>query len=479
MKHKGRLAVAIIVLLTLATPVQAATPKAGAKCTKAGATANASGKKFTCIKSGTKLVWNKGVAIKKPTPTQSPTPTPTPTPSPTPTPTPSPTPTKVEVPFEAWSINTSAKAISDAAQASFRDWAAVQRSNVSNHKLVIQPNAPESRKKNFQRTDELGVRLFAQYFIGGSVTVIGSSENWVVENLNSNGGRYKNCSDNAGNQGLNYCLDLWKTQGYVVTTDMGFDAINPGNDGSGLLAHEYFHMVQSQMANLESQRMIRDGYQDSDHLFPAWLIEGSANFVGFSVSALALGGTYWEGRKVMLTYAPQGDAINSHSLQDYEIRNGPGNNSPTYPYIAGQVATEYLVASVGFEKTLNIWLSFRETKDFKKSFEKAIGISIEEFYKRFEAVRTVLGLPVVSHKLVCLTSFKLTEVPTTALPCILTENPNPRGDQPPGMVPPPIDRSSNVDGLGCRYNEPDLVNAFGTFVCTPLPDQNNRWRKKP
>ena len=68
MQRKGYLGLAIAVLLTLAGPVQAATPKAGAKCPKAGTTATASGKKFTCIKSGTKLVWNKGVAIKKPSP---------------------------------------------------------------------------------------------------------------------------------------------------------------------------------------------------------------------------------------------------------------------------------------------------------------------------------------------------------------------------------------------------------------------------
>jgi hypothetical protein len=64
MRRKGLLAVAVVLLLSLVTPLQAATPKAGAKCTKAGATVTAAGKKFTCIKSGTKLVWNKGVSIK-------------------------------------------------------------------------------------------------------------------------------------------------------------------------------------------------------------------------------------------------------------------------------------------------------------------------------------------------------------------------------------------------------------------------------
>ena len=42
--------------------------KAGAKCTKVGIKSFAGNITFTCIKSGKKLVWNKGVAVKKPTP---------------------------------------------------------------------------------------------------------------------------------------------------------------------------------------------------------------------------------------------------------------------------------------------------------------------------------------------------------------------------------------------------------------------------
>lgn len=46
------------------TPAQAVV-KAGTKCTKAGMTSTLSGKKYTCIKSGSKLVWSKGVPVKK------------------------------------------------------------------------------------------------------------------------------------------------------------------------------------------------------------------------------------------------------------------------------------------------------------------------------------------------------------------------------------------------------------------------------
>ena len=49
--------------------------KAGIGCTKQGATSIVSGKKYTCIKSGKKLVWDKGVTVKAATPIPSPSPT--------------------------------------------------------------------------------------------------------------------------------------------------------------------------------------------------------------------------------------------------------------------------------------------------------------------------------------------------------------------------------------------------------------------
>jgi hypothetical protein len=65
------------------TPSLAAT-KAGAACNSKGQVKTLMGKKFTCVKSGKKLIWNKGVVVIKPTPITSPavigsTPTPTPT----------------------------------------------------------------------------------------------------------------------------------------------------------------------------------------------------------------------------------------------------------------------------------------------------------------------------------------------------------------------------------------------------------------
>jgi hypothetical protein len=66
--RKAAVSVSVLTLIaTLLVPMQAnaATAKAGSKCTKLKATQIVGAKKFTCIKSGSKLVWDKGVAIPK------------------------------------------------------------------------------------------------------------------------------------------------------------------------------------------------------------------------------------------------------------------------------------------------------------------------------------------------------------------------------------------------------------------------------
>ena len=59
------LAVLIAVSLLGIAPANAATVKAGTKCSKHKATTTDKGMKYTCIKSGNKLVWSKGVPVKK------------------------------------------------------------------------------------------------------------------------------------------------------------------------------------------------------------------------------------------------------------------------------------------------------------------------------------------------------------------------------------------------------------------------------
>ncbi len=65
MKKSLAVLVFALVLSTVSAPGSSAAVKAGAACKEAGQTSTAAGKKFTCVKKSGKLIWNKGVKVKK------------------------------------------------------------------------------------------------------------------------------------------------------------------------------------------------------------------------------------------------------------------------------------------------------------------------------------------------------------------------------------------------------------------------------
>ena len=64
-RFKVLTALTMAALLTLPTVAVSAAPKPGAKCPSLGAKQNSGSKVFTCVKSGKKLVWNKGVSAPR------------------------------------------------------------------------------------------------------------------------------------------------------------------------------------------------------------------------------------------------------------------------------------------------------------------------------------------------------------------------------------------------------------------------------
>jgi hypothetical protein len=81
MKRSWIVILLAVTLLASALPNASAVVTPGSKCSKAGIKQDYKGKTYTCIKSGNKLVWNKGVIKVTPTPTIKNSPTPTPSPS--------------------------------------------------------------------------------------------------------------------------------------------------------------------------------------------------------------------------------------------------------------------------------------------------------------------------------------------------------------------------------------------------------------
>jgi hypothetical protein len=141
-------------------------------------------------------------------------------------------------------------------------------------------------------------------------------------------------------------------------------------------AHELFHIVQDYLSEMSFN--LGPGHPKA---IPTWLIEGSANYYGFYVVNRMGFNDYKEGRS-------------SQSWFNYEygtkIPLAKYNDFSTDPYIIGQLATEYLVASAGFESLMNIFKLSKTEKTFSSAFKKAVGISLDEFYLKFESSRSLM-----------------------------------------------------------------------------------------
>ena len=140
-------------------------------------------------------------------------------------------------------------------------------------------------------------------------------------------------------------------------------------------AHELFHTVQYALGGPS----IAGASGNQEMKIPRWLNEGSANFFGFYVVEKLGFGTYKEGRVSQLDSSL--DYKTPIQLSEYSF-------SSLNPYGIGQGASEYLIASIGFEKFLNIWKFTNSESSFTLGFKKATGIDVEDFYAKFEAART-------------------------------------------------------------------------------------------
>ena len=79
MKHRLIALLVASIFLIQMNDVSNAAVKPGSACTKLNSISTSGGYKYTCIKSGNKLVWSKGLKVTTPTPTPTPTPTAVPT----------------------------------------------------------------------------------------------------------------------------------------------------------------------------------------------------------------------------------------------------------------------------------------------------------------------------------------------------------------------------------------------------------------
>jgi hypothetical protein len=370
-------AVTIAVLISsLFVATADAAIKAGSSCPKAGKTTASGGKTFTCIKSGKKLVWNKGIAIAKPADS------------------PAPAATSETVATKVPTMPNSFADLEENYQGiSYAVWEKIQ-SNLAQHKstdlkinFLFGPNTPE-RYPNQWTIDAvtLGSRVMGNQKQPAEVKFVEYNKQdvpWARTEAekyvspfrlgNSFPDQASGKCEGADCDGAvtNIASDIGLVLVGVATpvTRFNIQKFNGQND-----LHEFTHAVQGMVFKGKTQ-------SPPPVLMPCWYAEGQPQAVSIPTVAKSAE-DYVKIRKGWVT-------DNKWLLKDYEpetIQQFLSENmklpcsatAGQMVFSLGYIIMDSLVAIGGVDKTFDVLTSIADGQSFEDSFKKVYGISWSE-----------------------------------------------------------------------------------------------------
>ena len=376
-----RAIIAIAALVLFLVPMNAiAAVKAGDGCKKVGITATSQGKKFTCVKSGKKLVWNKGVAISapKPKPAEPALPEATPTPSPTPT----------ELTESDLRQRDIQKAFDEVANIAKKASPATTNLEI----IASGEIRPESIKVIQDRYN------FVAGFFADLVTpdlpvtvVIGANAeiNWIASKMEELSGnsftKFLNAFESpskgfpcgpyysAGVSGktksgrlLNHYGLFGKSCPTQLPNDENFQTT---------IEHEWVHNVQGKIAD---PSMIGDG---GPTLLPCWFKEGQASFYGNAIGYRSNYSRYLAVRRSTISnFENRLQVINQSlaaTLKDLDEKYNPFSCGNTGGYALGALAVEKMIVMKGHTGVVDFMKSVKTEQSWRKAFLKVYGIEAD------------------------------------------------------------------------------------------------------
>lgn len=342
---KSKTPIILLALFSLIVPQQAiaaSQAKAGAKCTKVKSTQLVGAKKFTCVKQGKRLIWNKGAAI-----TNSATSIPSPTPSVTLS---AVVPAKPN-PFDSTPFPDEFTRV-EMVEAMFKSFDEfIKRTpNVNSYKLVIDPGFQSDSAAITKLVKDVYSVLPFPTGYPTTVAILSDDRDLIEKSVKENG---------FGKEGF-------QQSGYFCRNCAGYGWATSSKPLSSVTPHEIFHVWQIAAYKRESD----NGTDPSNPLNPpVWFDEGGADFFAYAIYS-----------KFENSYPGSRVGSNRIRLIDASTRNIDSG----LPYSLGRLAGEYIVASKGMDKFLEIYLNVGKGQNFPTAFNNALGITLERFYEKFD-----------------------------------------------------------------------------------------------
>lgn len=313
----------VALLIQTCNPAFAA-PKSGGLCKKVGQVSIQSGLIYTCVKSGTKLIWSKGKKVSPSIPKVKSTPSPSPISLP---------PTSLEI---------------EKIQALLSQAFSNVKQPKSEIEVEVGPGAENQViaqivKNNLdialRLSETMGLEFSKKY------TVYVGDKEWLIPKMPANTW----CSDvnsgvaagaSAGFCGVESGLIFVNRTGYL------FDGTKPitrnfsqGDDRAVIavsVIHEVFHVVQAEISRK---------YAGTKGFFnPFWLNEGGANVA----AALALSESEkigYQQARTNIIYENCLQTVDRFKMRDFLLNTG--NQGVCGPYSSGSLWAEYMIAKTG------------------------------------------------------------------------------------------------------------------------------------
>ena len=363
-------ALAISATTLVATPANSASI-AGTACPKVSATKTVSNIKYTCVKSGKKLVWNKGVKAPAATPTPAPTKSPEAVPTPTPTPTPTFVPPTAPTSFD--NLIENYKGIAYAAWSKSR--AKIESSNAIASTIVMHQGANSViPNKNPQIAYDLTARLYDGFAMPKKTDILAfgwADRDWAVSKMDelmpSAGSRWikdmacatkETCwgggafSDGKGN----YLL--------VITTEV----IDDNHTSGTLEVHEYTHIIQ------QSQMTKSQPWPPTTDWPSSWYLEGHAEFSQNAAIFNKSYDEYLKNRYAVSQNLFKNPSYDSAFFEKYFVVTPPQSwfqeHDRWLQYDAGGMLIEILTALKGPDSTMELWRKMGNGVSFYDAFKQ-------------------------------------------------------------------------------------------------------------
>ncbi len=341
-----------------------AAAKAGAKCTKIGIKSVVGNKTYTCIKSGKKLLWNKGV-VRLTTPSATPTAVP------------------VEIPISIDNLDLKLVPI--------KAFENIRNEVKSRPRANISPTVISSPLVNKERMEQeiyglnRAIDLWAPYYQPDKFQVVyatGGDEEWLEAKSSELGLNSMVAPGQTWSMWMkkyNPCAFAMAGSGNSVPTFVQClgRPYSGGNKQTG--PHEYTHLFQL-------------NYGGSNGFRIPWYLEGSASYFGWTLGFYAYNPDYTERQNWLKSLYfnmnnETKDDFKSKDMQRFKNRikiltPSSDNSVANTSYWVGGLATEVLIALYGFDKFVEFTKNIQTNTDMSSLLKQTYGFDEDYFYEK-------------------------------------------------------------------------------------------------